>query len=99
MNVGRSIIHDLHFQSLSPVPCTGVEVGMYYAVDYATTFYFGRVISVADSFVEVKFLHSKGSTTYDWPRTDDVDRVHCSCIFYGPVLLVGNRPLYYFNSA
>ena len=92
MNVRRSIIHDLHFQILSPMPSTGVQVGMYYAVDYVTTFYFGRVISVADNFVEVKFLHSKGSTTYDWPRTDDVDRVHCSCIFYGPVLLKGNRP-------
>ena len=92
MSVQRSIIHDLHFQSLSPMPPTGVQAGMYYAVDYVTTFYFGRVISVAGSFVEVKFLHSNGSTTYDWPRTDDVDRVHCSCIFYGPVLLMGNRP-------
>ena len=34
MDVGRSIIHDLHFQILSPMPSTGVQVGMYYAVDY-----------------------------------------------------------------
>ena len=92
MSVRRSIIHDLHVQSLSPMPSAGVQVGMYYAVDYVTTFYFGRVMSVEDSFVQVKFLHSISSTTYDWPRTDDVDRVHCSCIFYGPVLLNGNRP-------
>ena len=92
MDVRKSIIHDLHFQSLSPVPSVRVQVGMYYAVDYVTTFYFGRVTSVEGRFVELKFLHSKSSTTYDWPRTDDVDRVHCSCIFYGPVLLEGNRP-------
>ena len=34
MDVGRSISHDLHFQILSPMPSTGVQVGMYYAVDY-----------------------------------------------------------------
>ena len=49
-------------------------------------------MSVKDNFAEVKYLHSISATTYDWPRTDDVDRVHCSCIFYGPVLLTGNRP-------
>ncbi|KAK2550404.1 U3 small nucleolar RNA-associated protein 4-like protein [Acropora cervicornis] len=65
---------------------------MYYAVDYINTFYFGRVVSVEGCFVELKFLHSKSSTSYDWPRTDDVDRVHYSCIFYGPVLLEGNYP-------
>ena len=49
-------------------------------------------MSVKDNFAEVKYLHSISATTSDWPRTDDVDRVHCSCIFYGPVLLTGNRP-------
>ena len=74
------------------MPSVRVQVGMNYAVDYVTTFYFGRVTSVEGSFVGLKFLHSKTSTTYDWPRMDDVDRVHCSCTFYGPVLLDGNRP-------
>ena len=92
MDVRKSIIHNLYFQSLSPMPSLKVQVGMYYAVDYVTTFYFGRVTSVEGSFVELKFLHSKTSTTYDWPRTDDVDRVHCSCTFYGPVLLDVNHP-------
>lgn len=91
MDVRRSIIHDLHFQILSPMPSTGVQVGMYYAIDYVTTFYFGRVVSVEGCFVDLKFLHSKSSTN-DWPRTDDVDRVHYSCIFCGPVLLDGNCP-------
>ena len=92
MDVRRSNIHDLHFQILSLMPYTGVQVGMYYAVDYVNTFYFGRVVSVEGCFVDLKFLHSKSSTSYDWPRTDDVDRVHYSCIFYGPVLLEGNCP-------
>ena len=55
VDVRKSIIHDLHVQHLSPVPSKGVEVGMYFAVDYVTTFYFGRVISVEDGFVEFKF--------------------------------------------
>ena len=97
MDVRRSNIHDLHFQILSPMPYTGVQVGMYYAVDYVNTFYFGRVVSVEGCFVDLKFLHSKSSTSYDWPRTDDVDRVHYSCIFYGPVLLEV-LSLYYFKS-
>ena len=88
----KSIIYDLYVQSLSPVPSQGIEMGMYFAVDYVTTFYFGRVVSVEDGFVEFKFLHNISSTTYDWPRRDDMDRVHCSCIFYGPVSLEGNRP-------
>ena len=92
MDVRRSVIHDLHFQILSLVPSTGVQVGVYYAVYYVTTFNFGRVVSVEGCFVDLKFLHSKSSTTYDWPRTDDVDRVHDSCIFYGPVLVEGNCP-------
>ncbi|KAK2570904.1 Transmembrane protein 135 [Acropora cervicornis] len=66
--------------------------GMYYAVDYVNTFYFGRVVSVEGCFADLKFLHSKSSTSSDWPRTDDVDRLHYSCIFYGPVLLEGNCP-------
>ena len=86
IDVRRSIFHDLHFQSLSPMPSTGVQVGMYYAVDYVTTFYFGRVMSVKENFAEDKYLHSISATTYD------VNRVHCSCIFYGPVLLTDNHP-------
>ncbi|KAK2565513.1 hypothetical protein P5673_010597 [Acropora cervicornis] len=92
MDVRRSNIHDLHFKILSPMPSSRGQVGMSYAVDYVNTFYFGRVVSVEGCFVELKFLHSKSSTSYDWPRTDDVDRVHYSCIFYGPVLLEGNYP-------
>lgn len=62
---------------LSEVPSKAVEVGMYFAIDYITTFYFGRVVSVeADGFVQVKFLHSKTSTTFDWPTSDDADGVH-----------------------
>ena len=29
---------------------------------------------------------------FDWPRRDDVDNVHMSCVFYGPVQSVGNTP-------
>ena len=33
MDFRRSIINDLHFQSLSPVSPKGVQVGLYYSVD------------------------------------------------------------------
>jgi hypothetical protein len=29
---------------------------------------------------------------FDWPKWDDVDHVHNTCILYGPVLLKGNGP-------
>ena len=85
---------------LSEVPSKAVEVGMYFAIDYITTFYFGRVVSVeADGFVQVKFLHSKTSTTFDWPTSDDADGVHLSCIFYGPVMVEGTLPFRFSKQA
>jgi len=36
----------------------------YYAVDYIKNYYFGRVINKNDSFVQFKFLHRVGATTY-----------------------------------
>ena len=29
---------------------------------------------------------------FDWPRRDDNDRVHGSCVVYGPVVIVGVGP-------
>ena len=82
--------YDLHVQSLD----ISVEVGMYFAVDHVTTFYFDQVVFVDNRFVEFKFW---SSTTNDRPRRDDMDRVHCifSCVFYGPVVLEGNGHLHF----
>ena len=48
--------------------------------------------SQADSFVRFKFLHRVGAKSFDWPRRDDVDDVHISCVFYGPVTLESAGP-------
>ena len=60
-------------------------------------YYFGRVLSIQGDFIQFKFLHpirhgANAADSFDWPRRDDVDNVHMSCVFYGPVQLVGNTP-------
>ena len=41
------------------------------------------------------FLHKIQQThakRFDWPKYDDIDRVHSTCMFFGPVHLKGNGP-------
>ena len=35
---------------------------------------------------------SVGAHAFDWPKRDDVDSPHTSCIFFDPVQLLGNGP-------
>ena len=79
------MIQELHQKRLCPIPPPTIQPGEYYAVDYIKNYYFGRVIVKNDSFVQFKFLHRVGATIYHWPRRDDVDRVHLSNIFAGPI--------------
>ena len=71
-----------------------VEEEAYYAVDFISRFYIGRTLkrSQQAGFWEMKFLHQSsvgGRTVFKWPATDDLDKVHESTIFYGPVGLTG----------
>ena len=52
----------------------------------------GRVLDKDGDFVKFKFLHRVGAHAFDWPKRDDVDSPHTSCIFFGPVQLLGNGP-------
>ena len=65
----------------------------YYAVDYVDRFYIGRVLSdEGNGFYQVKFLHQQvtdGVRHFRWPERDDLDKVHLSCIFWGPIYLNG----------
>ena len=79
------MIQELHQKRLPPIPPPTIQPGEYYAVDYMTNYYFGRVIDKNDSFVQFKFLHTVSATTYHWPRQDDMDRVHLSNIFASPI--------------
>ena len=79
------MIQELHQKRLCPIPPPTIQPGEYYAADYIKNYYFGRVIDKNDSFVQFKFLHRVGATTYHWPRREDMDRVHLSNIFSGPI--------------
>ena len=55
-------------------------------------YYIGHALSQADSFVRFKFLHQVGIKSFDCPSQDDVNDVHISCVFYGPVTLESAGP-------
>ena len=72
--------------------CILIIAEQYYAVEYVENYYIGRALSQADSFVRFKFLHQVGAKSFDWPSRDDIDEVHISCVFYGPVTLESAGP-------
>jgi len=49
-NVRSYMILELHRNSLLPIPPCGLKVDDYYAVDYVSCYYFGRVIGVQGQF-------------------------------------------------
>ena len=51
------MILELHRNSLLPIPPIGLKVDDYYAVDYVSCYYFGRVIQIQGQFALFKFLH------------------------------------------
>ena len=96
-DVRSYMILELHRNSLLPIPPNGLKVDDYYAVDYVSSYYFGRVIQIQGQFAQFKFLHrvrlgADAGEIFNWPARDDVADVHVSCVFYGPVHLIGNSP-------
>ena len=95
-NFRRHMIVELHEQELQSFTEPSIQEDKYYAVEYQKTYHFGRALGSPDgSFVNFKFLHStvsSGEKVFNWPRRDDIDRVHSSCVFYGPVVIVGVGP-------
>lgn len=82
-------------EMLHPIPPPSAICGNYYAVDYVDKFYIGRaLVEDANQFVKFKFLHKTGALTFDWPRRGDVECIHSSCIFFGPIKLQGFGPFY-----
>lgn len=65
----------------------------YFAVDYVNKFYVGRVVEEKESgFWKMKFLHEttvEGIPVFNWPKTDDIDIIHESSVFFGPIMLDG----------
>ena len=69
-------------------------------VDYVKNFYICRVLDVTMDYVQLTFLYKVGATTFRWPRRDDVDQVHISNVFYGPVTVPSfiSGPLQFQNN-
>lgn len=87
--------------SLLPIPPNGLKVDDYYAVDYVSCYYFGRVMQIQGQFAQFKFLHrvrlsADAGEIFNWPIRDDVADVHVSCVFYSPLHLIGNSPFKIF---
>ena len=88
----QSMLFSLHRGILLEIPIPTIVTEEYYAVDYMNRYYVGRALSIANKLVKFKFLHRVGSDRFHWPRTDDIDVVHMSCVFYGPVALENAGP-------
>lgn len=89
----QHMILELHEQELQSFTQPSVREEHYYVVEYQKSYFFGQALSRSDGgFVDFKFLHSTGVKVFNWPRQDDIDRVHSSCVFYGPVHIVGVGP-------
>ena len=91
------MIVELHDQKLQSFTEPSIQKDAYYAVEYQKAYYFGRALGSPDgsSLIDFKFLHStvsSGAKVFDWPRRDDIDRVHSSNVFYGPAAIVGVGP-------
>lgn len=90
----RHMILELHSQTLLETSPSNIEKDIYCAVDYVNNYFIGRALSAPDQrqFTLFKFLHKIQQTDikrFDWPKHDDIDNVHSTCVFYGPVELKG----------
>jgi hypothetical protein len=90
-NFRKHMVGELHKQSLIAIS-SNIVTGKYYAVDYVNKFYIGRALETDDKVTEFKFLHAAGAKKFDWPTINDIESKHSSCVFYGPITLLGNRP-------
>lgn len=81
----KLMLLELHERKLHPIPPE-----QYCAVEYVENYY--NWLSQANSFVKFKFLHGVGAKAFDWPSRDDLDDVHISCLFYGPVTMESAGP-------
>ena len=78
------MVLELHNNILHPIPPEPITVGKYYAVDYVRQYYIGRAIETTSSYTNFKFLHRAilaGAKRFDWPKSDDFQQKHDSCVF------------------
>ena len=75
-------------KNLHNITLPAVAIEEYYAIDYLSKYYIGRTLSIANNLVKFKFLH-RVLDQYVWRGRDDIEEVHMSCIFFGPIALKG----------
>lgn len=61
-----------------------IEMEKYYCVYYDDRYYVGRIVSLEDDKVTMKFL-KPDLEKWIWPKADDITKVDRSFIFYGPL--------------
>jgi len=88
----QHMILELHYQALLPPTFHTIQKDAYYGVDYVNNYYIGRVLELPGALIQLKFLHKIGAQRFGWPIRDDVDTIHPSQVFYGPIQLHGNCP-------
>lgn len=60
---------------------------------YEKRFYIGKLLEdCGNDLFKMKFLHQRGAQEFKWPIRDDIDTVHRSSIFFGPIQLSGADP-------
>ncbi|XP_031332934.1 uncharacterized protein LOC116163219, partial [Photinus pyralis] len=63
----------------------------YYAVKYDAAWYIGKVVNAKkEGLVQVKFLKEN---LQHWPKQEDVQNVEVIQIFYGPIKMLGSKPM------
>ena len=75
-------------KNLHNITLPAVAIEEYYDIDYLSKYYIGRTLSIANNLVKFKFLH-RVLDQYVWRGRDDIEEVHMSCIFFGPIALKG----------
>lgn len=68
---------------------TDLKIGSYFAVDYVSKWYIGRVNVIENDKVTMKFLERIPEEKFRWPKRDDIDTVSQSACFMGPIKLDG----------
>ena len=70
-----------------------ISFDLEYAVIYDKRFYIGKLLeNCSDGMCKMKFLHQRGAEVFKWPLRDDIDTVHRSTVFFGPLQLSGADP-------
>ena len=73
---------------------SNIAVEKYFIIAFGNIPYVGRVTSIAEDQIAVKFLERKPGETYDWPKKDKVEYVNWDQFIFGPIKIKGHLPFH-----